>query len=223
MNFDDVIKKIFVDDFFNIVSFPKMIICLGITFVIGILIYLVYRVKNKTEIYSSEFNIVLLVLPIITCAIVISLHANLYLSLGMVGALSIVRFRNAVKSSMDLLFLFWAISVGIICGGEIYSLAIVLSLILSIVLLISDLFPSKCMNSLLVVNGNNNLDEKELMKIVAKYTNKYKVKSKSINKDSFDLIIEVRGKNIDKIISECTKINEIENINLVYHDGNVRL
>lgn len=223
MNFEDAIKKIFNEDFFNTISFPEIIISLGITLLIGIFIYIIYRVKNKSEFYSHDFNVVLILLPVITCAIVMSMQSNIGLSLGMVGALSIVRFRNAVKSSLDLLFLFWSISIGIICGGQLYLLGITLSVILGIVLIICDLLPNKKASSLLVINSNNIYIEDKIIKTVARNTKYYKIKSKSIHGNFLDLIIEVRGKTMDDLVTYCSKIKGIENVNLLSHDGDIRL
>lgn len=223
MSFDEVINKIFNEDFFTKISLPQILISLGITLVIGIFIYIIYRIKNKTEFYSSDFNIILLLLPIITSALVMSMQVNVGLSLGMIGALSIIRFRNAVKSSLDLFFLFWAISVGIICGGQLYLLAIILSVILSIILIIFDIFPSKKTSSLLVINSNNINNENKIVKMISEYTKYYKIKSKSIHNEELDLIVEVRGKNLEELVTNCSKIKGIENINLLTHDGDIRL
>lgn len=223
MSFEEVIKKIFSEDFFNVISFPEIIINLGLTLLIGIFIYIVYRMKNKSEFYSHEFNIILILLPIITCAIVMSMQSNVALSLGMVGALSIVRFRNAVKSSMDLLFLFWAISIGIICGGGLYLLGLTLSIIIGIVLIICDILPSPKSSCLLIVNSSNIYNEEKILKVVDRNSKYYRIKSKSIHNNSMDLIIEVRGKNINDIVTYCCKIKGIENVNLLSHDGDIRL
>ena len=223
MSFDEVINKIFKEDFFNIISFPKIVISLGIALVFGIFIYIIYRIKNKSEFYSHDFNIVLILLPVITCAIVMSMQSNIGLSLGMVGALSIIRFRNAVKSSLDLFFLFWSISIGIIIGGELYLLGIVLSIILGIVLIICDLLPGKKSSSLLIINSNNIYNEEKIIKTVERNTKHYKIKSKSIHGNNLDLIIEVRGKKMNDLVTYCSKIKGIENVNLLSHDGDIRL
>lgn len=223
MNFGDVLKKIFVDDFFTVISVSEIIINLLLTTFIGIFIYVVYRLKNKTNIYLKEFNVVLICLPIITSAIVLCMKANLALSFGMLGALSIVRFRNAIKSSMDLLFLFWSISVGIICGGGLYSLAVTLSIILAFVLTVFDLIPLKNGNLLLVINLNNIQNESKVIALLKKYKINFKYKSKSIHNNEADLIMEIHGKQIDEFIHECAKLRCIININLVSHDGEMRI
>lgn len=223
MSFNDTIQKIFVDEFFINMSLPEIIINLGLVTLIGIFIYIVYSLKNKSNFYSKEFNIILVVLPIITSAIVFSMKSNLALSLGMVGALSIVRFRNAIKSSLDLLFLFWSISVGIICGGGLYSLAIILSIIIAFVLVLFDLIPNRKSNLLLVINTSSLYTEKKVINLLKKYQIYYKMKSKSIHKNDVDFIMEVRGKNFEGFMEECSKLKSVININLLSHDGNIRL
>ena len=223
MNFEETLKKIFVDDFFTKISLPEILINLAFVTLIGIFIYIVYRTKNKNSFYSKEFNIILIVLPIITAAIVISMKNSMALSLGMIGALSIVRFRNAVKSSMDLLYIFWAITIGIICGGGLYALAIILSILLALILIIFDVFPEKKENNLLVINSNNIQIEQEVIELLKKYKFSYKRKSKSIHNNCIDLILEIRGKRLEEFVLECSKLKELQNINVLSHEGDIRL
>ena len=223
MNFKEALQKIFIDEFFVNISLPEIIINLGIVALIGLFIYLVYIFKNKSNFYYKEFNIVLAILPLITSAIVFALKSNLAVSLGMIGTLSIVRFRNAVKSSFDLLFLFWTISVGIICGAGLYCLAIILSLVIALVLVLFDIIPSKKTNLLLVVNANNLNVDKKVVEIMKKHKIYYKIKSKSIHNNDMDFIMEVRGKSFDEFMEECSKLKNIININLLSQDGNIRI
>ncbi len=223
MTFNDVIQKAFVDDFFTSINIFDIIVNLVFAMLIGIYIYFVYKLKNRSGFYSKDFNIVLVGLPIITSAIVLSMQSNLVISLGMVGALSIVRFRNAVKNSIDLLFLFWSISIGIICGGKLYSLALILSLVLSFILILLDFFPSRKESSLLIINAKSIEIENELHNILKKKTKFYKVKSKSIHGNNMDLIIEIRSNENNSLVVDCSKIKNVENVNLLSHDGDDRL
>ena len=206
MSFKDMIKKSVLEGFSSDITTTKICITLLFTVILGIYIFFVYKYKSKTSFYSKEFNIVLAVLPIITAGIVLAMQSNLAISLGMVGALSIVRFRNAVKNPMDLLFLFWSISIGIICGGSIYELAFMLSVTITIVLFAMDFIPNKKESLLLVINSNDIKIEEKIEPILRETSNSYIVKSRAINKNNIDLIFEIRSKNEIEIIEKLSKI-----------------
>ena len=128
MTFSDIIKKSVMDGFSNSdLSIIKILITLGITFIISIYIFFIYRLVTRQIFYNKNFNISMAVISLVTAGIVLAMQTNLIISLGMVGALSIVRFRTAIKEPMDLLFLFWSISIGIVCGAGTYELAILVS------------------------------------------------------------------------------------------------
>ena len=222
MSIKDIIKDSFLEGFNTDITTAKIAVTFLVTAVIGIYIFFVYRFKSKSNLYSKDFNNVLAVLPVVTGAIVLSMQSNIIISLGMVGALSIVRFRNAVKSSLDLLFLFWSISIGIICGAGIYEIAIILSIVLTIVLLSFDYIPTRNGSLLLVVNADDINIENKLNKILKQYSKNYVIKSRSISKNNIDLIIELRSKEEKKIISELSKEEHILNVNLLSHDGERR-
>ena len=137
MSFTDLFKNSVVEGFTNAdISLSKILVTLGITVVLALYIFAIYRLATKSVFYSKGFAISMAAISVITAAILIAMQSNLVISLGMVGALSIVRFRTAIKDPMDLLFLFWSIGVGIICGAGLYSVAIVGSLVVTVVLLV---------------------------------------------------------------------------------------
>jgi len=222
MSFKDLIKKSVLEGFSSDITTTKICITLLFTVILGIYIFFVYKYKSKSSFYSKEFNTVLAVLPIITAGIVLAMQSNLAISLGMVGALSIVRFRNAIKNPMDLLFLFWSISVGIICGGSIYELAFLLSITITIVLFSMDYIPNKRKSLLLVINSSDIIVEEQIEQILKESNNSYILKSRTISKDNIDLIFEIRSKNEKEIIEKLSKIEKIENFNLLKHDGECR-
>ena len=124
---------------------------------IGVYIFMVYKLSSKSAFYSKDLNITIAGLTVIVAAIMIAMQSSLIVSLGMVGALSIIRFRNAVKNPVDLLYLFWAVSAGIIVGVGLYILAIVLCIMMTMLMLILDKVPNAKAPDLLVLRG---LDEK---------------------------------------------------------------
>ena len=122
-------------------SAKNILLLLVIAALVGIYIFMVYKLASKSAFYSKDLNVTLAGMPIIVAAIMIAMQSNLLVSLGMVGALSIVRFRNAVKNPMDLLYLFWSVSAGIIVGVGLYLLSFVLCIVMTVLLLALDLVP----------------------------------------------------------------------------------
>ena len=129
MSFSDVLKKNFLDNFTGNISFELVLVTLLFSLLFAVIVFFVYKFTSKNTIYSKNFNITMSLVGIITASIVLSMQANIIVSLGMVGALSIVRFRTAIKEPRDLLFLFWSISNGIIIGAGVYSIVFILALI----------------------------------------------------------------------------------------------
>lgn len=222
MSINDAIKNSVLEGFSTDISTTKIVVTLGFSLMIGLYIYFVYKYKTKSSFYSQDFNVVLAGLPIITAGIVLAMQSSIVISLGMVGALSIVRFRNAVKNPMDLLFLFWSISIGIICGAGIYEIGIVLSLVLTIILFAIDYIPIKNNSLLLVINADSINIEDKVNTVLKENSKNYKIKSRSISKNNMDLIIELRSNNEQKLITELSKVKHILNVNLLSHDGERR-
>lgn len=223
MSIKDIIKDSFLEGFNTDITTAKIAVTFLVTAVIGIYIFFVYRFKSKSNLYSKDFNNVLAVLPVVTGAIVLSMQSNIVISLGMVGALSIVRFRNAVKSSLDLLFLFWSISVGIICGAGLYEIGFVLSLFVTILMFILDKLPGKKLTSLLVLNSKNIDIEDDIVEVLKKLTSSYKIKSRCINEESCDFVIEVNCNDELKLLKKCNSLKGIINVSLLSHDGEERM
>lgn len=172
--------------------------------------------------YSKDFNKTLAIMSVITAAIVLAMQSNLVISLGMVGALSIVRFRNAVKNPLDLLFLFWSISVGIICGASLYQVAIIMSLAVTILLLLLEVVKPPKAPYLLVLNGTNKDMEENLMQILKTNAKGYQIKARNIGTDGINMVVELRTKKEKDLLSECEKIEGITNVSLLSHDGENR-
>ena len=141
------------------------------------MIFVVYRMLNRNEFYNKNFNISLPVMALITAAVILTIQSSIVVSLGMVGALSIVRFRTAIKNPMDLGFLFWSISAGIICGAGFVMIAIVSSIAITAVILIADALPVAKAPLVLVVNCSDNQMEKSVMEVVHDFCSLANVKA----------------------------------------------
>ncbi|EOU1648602.1 MAG: DUF4956 domain-containing protein [Clostridium perfringens] len=220
VNFSDIFKSSFVDKMISI-SFLDMFIAMILSFAVGLFIMQVYKKTFKGVMYSSTFAMSLLALTLITTLIILGVTSNVVLSLGMVGALSIVRFRSAIKEPMDIAFLFWSISEGIVLGAGLIPLAILGAVFIGIVMV---LFANKKTTDnpyILVVNCKNDISENSVLNILSKNVNKYCVKSKTISpSNGIEMTIEVKLKNITtSFVNEVSKIEGVSNAVLVSYNG----
>ena len=203
-------------------SYKQMIFALFICCLIAGYIFLVYRVVTKTAFYSKTFNITMAVMSIITTGIILGMQSSLVISLGMVGALSIVRFRTAIKDPMDLLFLFWSIGEGIICGSGLYGLALILCVVVTLAILILEKFPVKRAPYLLIFNSENYDVEDDVMAVVKECTQFYKVKSKNLTKQGMDMIVEIRTEKEKELMDRLRGIEDLDSVSILAHDGETR-
>lgn len=219
MSFSDIFKKNFLENFTGTVSIQMVIVTLLVALFFSLVVFYVYKLTSKNTIYSKNFNVTMSLISIITAGVVLSMQANIVVSLGMVGALSIVRFRTAVKEPRDLLFLFWSISNGIIIGAGVYSLVFIMSIIISIGLIVFDLLPSNKIPYLLVVNISDNTVFDKIVDTLIVNSVKYKVKSRSVTKGNTDIVFELSCKTTELLIEDLNKIKEITSYNLISQDG----
>ena len=162
-NFSDILKNKFLNNFTITIDISNVVLTMCVALVFSLIVFYVYKITCDNVIYSKKFNVTTSLMTIVTAAVVMSMQANVVVSLGMVGALSIVRFRTAIKEPKDLLFLFWAISNGIIIGAGVYSIVFILALVLTIGLFLFERLPGNKIPHLLVVSLNGLKNEKELI------------------------------------------------------------
>lgn len=223
MSIKDVIKKSVLEGFdSSAVTTAESLVALGIAILLGLYIYLIYRVTTKSGFYNKSFNKSLASMPLITAGIMLAMQSNLVISLGMVGALSIVRFRNAVKDSSDLTYLFWSISVGIVVGTGLYELAIILSLCMTVLQIGLDLLPTVRAPYLLVVSGGKNAREEVLLQAVKAYATKAKVRSRNVTGKGTEWIVELQVKDAAALVGCVAELEDVSSVNLLSHDGEVR-
>ena len=223
MNFSEIFKKSFLNGFSNAeIGTTQILIALCTTLALSIYIFYCYRVMTRRTFYSKNFNLSLIALALITASVILTIQSSLVVSLGMVGALSIVRFRTAIKDPMDLVFLFWSISVGIICGAGMFAIAIIGSLLLTAALLLFDRMPVARAPMILTVHYANSeaLDEL-IIGTVKKYAKYYKVKSRSVKKNGVDLVLELRVSEDIKLTRELSAMEGVFAAALLSHDGEV--
>ena len=192
--------------------------------VIGLYIYMVYRLSAKTAFYSKDLNITMAGMPIMIAGIMIAMQSNLLVSFGMVGALSIVRFRTAVKNPLDLLYLFWSVSVGIICGVNLKVLALLISVLMTAVILLLQMLPVMQAPLVLVLRGDaKEVDWDAVKKCVSKEAKTAKQKTESFRSGQVEMIYEVRLKANSQLMNELQAIKNLQGINLLAHDGEFRV
>ena len=220
INFSDILKSSFVEKLSSI-SYLDMAIALLLAFVVGLFIMQVYKKTFKGVMYSESFAISLLALCLITTLIILAVTSNVVLSLGMVGALSIVRFRSAIKEPIDIAYLFWSISAGIVIGAGLIPLAIVASIFIGIVMI---LFVNKKTTNnpyILVINCSDDDSENNALNLLSKSVEKYNVKSKTVSPvNGIEITVEVGlKKNTTKFVNAISKLDGISNVVLVSYNG----
>ena len=222
MSITDIFKKSFLDGYSSAdINIYTASAALLVACCMGLYIFVVYRVLTRKTFYSKTFNISLAAITVITAAVIITIQSNIVVSLGMVGALSIVRFRTAVKDPMDLAFLFWAIVAGIICGVGMAEIAIVMSLLLTAGIVVLDKLPVAKTPMILVVNASDVDAEKSIMDVVAKHAGHSNVKSRNMTGNTLDLIVELRTAAGSELLRDILQEEGVTSASLLSHDGEV--
>ena len=216
--FKDLIKKsVLESNSVNALNSSDIFINLFATLLMGLFIFYIYRKSFQGVLYTQAFNVSLVMVALVTTLIIMTISSNLILSLGMVGALSIVRFRTAIKDSMDIGFMFWAISVGIANGAGYFKISLVGSIFIAIVLLILARYRESSSPYLLIINYTASGEES--LKGYLKSIGSYKLKSKTVTATNTELTIEVRTNNDHKIVTELQALEGIKDCVLVSYNG----
>lgn len=222
MSFKDIFKSSFLEGFAaNGINTYSIVMAMVIASALALYIFFVYRVATRKTFYSKGFSIAMAAITIITTALILTMQSSIVLSLGMVGALSIVRFRTAIKDPMDLMFLFWSISVGIICGAGIAQVAVILSVVVTLCIVILSKLPVAKAPMILVINSSNIEVENNVLEVVKLYSKHYNVKSRNMTSDSLDMVVELRTSQGDKLVKDVMAVENVVSVSLLSHDGEV--
>lgn len=198
-----------------------LIIMLAALVIAGI-IFATYYITYKGVAYNNTFNISLVLILLVSVVIMLMISSNIVISLGMVGALSIVRFRTAIKDSRDTVFIFWAISEGLCVGSQNFKLALITTLVISLVILLTNLLPKYFNKYLLIITGEKQaIDTVELLEKMNLFVLSSKLRTANKNKDHQEKIFEVRTKGeLDlNIIEALLKVKGIKTVNWVVESG----
>lgn len=223
MSFKDMIRNSVLSNFSSDITLQRIAIVLLLSLVLGIYVFIVYRMTVNNEFYSKDYNRTLVLMAVVTAGIVLAVQSNLVISLGMVGALSIVRFRTAIKSSMDLFFLFWAISIGIICGAGLYFLAAVLCVVVTAGLYITGRMASPVSLGLLIVNCSTSETADRVIERVKPVTRFLRMKNKTVSKDNVELILEYKANDEKALESVLKEIDDVTRYAFMNYDRETRI
>ena len=219
MTFQDIFKSSFLDNV-AAVSVLDMVLALALAFCLGMFIYLIYKKTYSGVMYSSSFGVTLVALTMITTLVILAVTSNVVLSLGMVGALSIVRFRTAIKEPLDIAFLFWAIAVGIVLAAGLIPLAVFGSVVIGIILLVFANRKDSSNPYIVVLNCADHASETKALEYLQSNTKKCIVKSKTARQGNVEVNMEVRLKddNTD-FINTLSEIAGVSSAVLVSYNG----
>ncbi len=219
MTFNDIFKSSFLENV-TAISITDMAIALVLAFLVGMFIFLVYKKTFQGVMYSSSFGVTLVALTMITTLVILAVTSNVVLSLGMVGALSIVRFRTAIKEPLDIAFLFWSIAVGIVLAAGMIPLAVFGSVFIGVILLIFVNRKSYSNPYILVLQCKDHSAEKKAMDYLEDHVNKCVTKSKTATAGLVELNLEVRLKEDDTdFVNELAAIDGVTSAVLVSYNG----
>lgn len=220
MTFNDIFKSSFLEKASSF-SILDMVIALVLAFVIGLFIFLVYKKTFRGVMYSENFGVSLVAMTLITTLIILAVTSNVVLSLGMVGALSIVRFRSAIKEPLDIAFVFWSISIGIVLGAGLIPLAVFGSVFIGIILLLFVNKKSSDNPYILIVNCNDENSETLAMTHINNSVKKHVIKSKTVSaSNGIEITVEIRLKEMStKFVNEINNLEGVNNVVLVSYNG----
>lgn len=215
MTFSDIFKSSFLDSSTDLSVF-QISVTLILSFIIGLFIFQIYKKTYQSVVYTKSFSLSLVIMTVITSLVIMAVTSNIVLSLGMVGALSIVRFRAAIKDPMDIVFMFWAIASGIVTGAGLFLLALVGTIVIGLILYLFNLNMKNETPYILLVNFSDENDEANVLNKIKSQANKYLIKSKTVNKSEIELTIELRIKNGEMgFLNELNEIGSVCNAMLV--------
>lgn len=219
ITFQDIFKSSFLEQTSSF-SILDMVIAMVLALAVGLFIFFVYKKTFNGVMYSASFGVSLMAMTLITTLVILAVTSNVVLSLGMVGALSIVRFRTAIKEPLDIAFLFWAIAAGIVLGAGLIPLAIFGSLFVGLILVLFVNKKSTDNPYILVINCQNDGAENVVTRAVENSVRKYRVKSKTVSASGIELTVEVRLKEMTtQFVNMIASIEGVTNAVLVSYNG----
>lgn len=180
--------------------------------------FLIYRFVLHRSLYNKAFNICISVIPFFVSTIIMCLQSSLVITLGTIGALAIIRFRTAVKDPIDMVFILWAIHTGITCGCQLYELAVLTSIVVTIVLIAMNLVSFGTKSHVLVVHTDTMESQDEIIGIVKSLCTKHRLKSRNFTDNGVNLVFEIITKEASKLSEEMSKVNSVRRFSLMEYE-----
>ena len=219
MTFQDIFKSSFLEKATEF-AFVDFAIAMALSFALGLFIFWVYKKTYNGVMYSASFGLSLMAMSMITTLVILAVTSNVVLSLGMVGALSIVRFRTAIKEPMDIAYLFWAIAVGIVLGAGLIPLAVFGSVFVGVILWVFVNRKTGDQPYIMIVNCTDKEGEKLALAKIREKVRKQVLKSKTVSKNGIEMTLEVRLKGEDiEFVNEVSDTEGVESAVLVSYNG----
>lgn len=219
MTFVQAVFSNLVNHFESQEIYPSLIV--SVLLVVSLLAFyefVIYRFVLHRSLYNKAFNICIALIPYFISTIILCLQSNLIITLGTIGALAIIRFRTAVKDPVDMIFIFWSIHIGIVCGCQLYELAIATSLIATVVLVVLNVISVGKKSHILIVNIRNLSAQDSIETVVKQYSSKYRVKSRNYTKSGINVVYEILTAKANDITEEISKLSEVERFSLMEYD-----
>lgn len=219
MTFQDIFKSGFLESVTEF-SVTDVLIGMAVSLIIGLFIFMIYKKTYTGVMYSSEFSLTLVGLTLVTTLVIMAVTSNVVLSLGMVGALSIVRFRAAIKEPMEIVYLFWSIATGIVVGAGLIALGVIGSAVIGVILLI---FANRKIHEkpyILVLECTDENAEEAVFTLLKEAVGRYVVKSKTVDADHIELTAELRTKDASTdFVNRIVQISGVDTATLVSYNG----
>lgn len=190
---------------------------LGMTLVLSLLEFLVYRTVSQRKFYDKAFNICLAIIPFFISTIILSLQSNIVITLGTIGALAIIRFRTAIKNPVDMLYVLWSVHIGITCGCQLYELAVATFILVTILLIIFE-YAKVGRTSYVLVFHYDKEDETLIERVLKDNSKKFRVKSRNYSSSGIDYVVDMTIKDTSKIAGELRALG-VEKFSIIEYDN----
>ena len=221
MDFYDLLRRAMFEGYASKpLTGSAILLCIFFAALMGAYIFVFYRRLHDGDFYNRNFNLSLIAITVITASIILTIQSNIVVSLGMVGALSIVRFRTAVKDPLDLVFLFWAISVGIICGAGFGLIAVIASVVLTVIMLVFINVRAGKSAILLVIRTKGYDNEQTIMDMVNKRCSFARIRARNADRSGMDMTIEICSKEEQELLEELMGQDYISSVSFVENTKN---
>jgi uncharacterized membrane protein YhiD involved in acid resistance len=220
MSFTDIFTSDFLSGTGANLTALQIVLMLLLSFALGLFIFFIYKKTFQGVLYSKTFNISLIALAMISSTVIMAVTSNIVLSLGMVGALSIVRFRTAIKDPIDIVYMFWAISIGIMTGAGLWMIAVISSLVIGVILYSFSKVHIRYEPYLLVVSYTDSGAESIINKLLDEHVGSYKIKSKIKTPGDYEITIDIRVKSgRSNIVDLIDELPQVRSVSMVSYDG----